>query len=79
MPSAAEQRKAKERRYREFRAALALAGMTGDQFAAQQGVSTGHLWQVARGERENGGTKVLEGEMQKFIAKHLISRTVTAA
>jgi transcriptional regulator with XRE-family HTH domain len=76
MPSATEQRKAKQQRYREFRAALALAGITGEQYATQEEVSTGHLWQVARGERPS---PTLEPAIAAFIAKHLISRTVTAA
>lgn len=79
MPSAAEGRKAKEakeQRSREFRAALALAGMTGVQFAEAHNVSFGHLWQVARGERES---PPLEAEIERFIAKHLISRNALVA
>lgn len=65
-----------ETRNREFRAALALAGMTGQQYAERVGVSWGHLWGVVRGERES---KVLETEIDKFIDKHLISKYATAA
>lgn len=66
----------KEIRNRQFRAALALAGMTGEQFAKKQGVSWGHLWQVARGDRES---KPLEAEIEKFIQKHLISTSALVA
>jgi transcriptional regulator with XRE-family HTH domain len=84
MPSAAERRKAKEKRNREFRAALALAGMSGQQFADKHGVSFGHLWQVARGDRDSD---VLEPEIEAFIQKeidaliekHLISKNALVA
>jgi hypothetical protein len=76
MPSTAERRKAKETRNREFRAALALAGLTGQQFADRHQVSFGHLWQVVRGDRDS---LTLETEIDAFIAKHLISRTQLVA
>lgn len=65
-----------ETRKRRFRAALALAGMTGEQFARKHGITCGHLWQVARGDRES---KVLEPEILKFIDEHLISTNALVA
>lgn len=57
-------------RKRQFRAALALAGMTAQQFAAEHQVSHGHLCAVARGDRDS---EPLEQEIDRFIKKHLVS------
>lgn len=65
-----------ETRNRQFRAALALAGMTGEQFAAKRGISFGHLWQVVRGNRTS---PALEAEIDAFIKKHLISNSALVA
>ena len=59
-----------------FRAALAIAGITGTQWAEEQGVTRQHVWQVLAGVRES---KTLTEAVDAFIAKHTISRSVTAA
>lgn len=63
-------------RKRQFRAALALAGMTSEQFAKKLGVSNGHLCAVARGDRES---PPMEAEIDKLIKKYLVSTNALVA
>lgn len=42
-----------ERRRKRFKGALALAGLTMGQWAEQEGVTYGHLYQVLSGKRES--------------------------
>lgn len=57
-------------RKRLFRAALAIAGVTGTQWAKERGVTRQHLAFVLDGDRES---KSLTDEVDAFIAKHLVS------
>jgi predicted transcriptional regulator len=82
MPSAAEIRK--EKRNREFRAALALSGLSAKQFADRHQVSFGHLWQVVRGDRDSDTLEpaidaFISKEIDAFIEKYLISKTALVA
>ena len=53
-----------------FRAALAIAGMTGKQWADEHDVTREHLWHVLSGSRES---RSLTDTVDAFIAKHLVS------
>lgn len=53
-----------------FRAALAIAGKTGLQWADEHGVTRQHLGEVLAGARES---KTLTDAVDAFIAKHLVS------
>lgn len=55
-------------RKQRFRAALALAGLTQEQFAEQQGVTAHHFSQYMTGKRESGR---LDELVDEFIARHL--------
>lgn len=56
-----------ERRRKAFKVALAYAGATVTQFAAEQGVTPGHLYQVLRGDRDS---RVLLEAVESYIAVH---------
>jgi hypothetical protein len=62
MPKTANNRKAR------FRAALALAGMTAEEWAEQQDVTPGHLSQVLAGKRES---QTLIEKIEAFTKKHV--------
>jgi hypothetical protein len=55
----------------KFLAALDLAGVTGRDWAASQGVDYSHLYRVLTGERESAR---LVGEVDAFIAAHAPAR-----
>lgn len=63
--------KQKPSRKQLFRAALALAGIDAEQFAAQAGVTGGHVSQVLDGKRES---KTLTDKVDAFVEKHLGDR-----
>lgn len=54
-------------RKRAFKAALAYAGMTVEQWCEQKGITPGHLYQVLRGGRESVS---LLAEVDAFIATY---------
>jgi DNA-binding XRE family transcriptional regulator len=58
----------KEMRKRRFAAALALAGLTREEWAAQIGISSKHLYYVLRGERDSA---TLDAKVDAFIEEHL--------
>jgi hypothetical protein len=68
--------KPKTSRKRRFRAALALAGMTARQWAAEQGVTDNHVHMVLAGTRESAS---LTEKVDAFIDKHLISKNALVA
>jgi hypothetical protein len=51
-----------------FRAALALTGKTQEQWAAEAGVTAGHLTHVLAGRRES---KVLLDKIEAFTKRHV--------
>lgn len=55
-------------RKQRFRAALVLAGLTMEQWAAERDLSTGHVSQVLDEKRES---MRLDAEIDAFIAEHL--------
>ena len=52
----------------QFRAALALAEQTASDWCAEQGITTGHLYQVLSGSRESVS---LTEKVDAFIAEYL--------
>jgi hypothetical protein len=58
-----------------FQAALALAGMTAEQWAENEGVTGGHLSNVLNEKRESGS---LTEKVDAFIAKHLPEMSAVA-
>lgn len=62
MPHPANSRKAR------FRAALALAGITAEEWAEQHGVTPGHLSRVLTGKRDSKG---LLDKIDQFTRVHL--------
>jgi hypothetical protein len=58
----------REMRKRRFLAALALAGLTREGWATQQGITATHLYMVLRGERESAS---LNGKIDAFIDQYL--------
>jgi transcriptional regulator with XRE-family HTH domain len=54
-------------RKQRFRAALAYAGKTQQEFAAEQGVTPGHLSAVLAEKRESGS---LTAAIEAFIVAH---------
>lgn len=67
--------KAQASRKRLFRAALAIAGMTAEQWGQKEGVTSGHLSMILAGKRTN---EDIEARIEAFTTKHL-SRTVALA
>lgn len=63
-------------RKRLFRAALAVAEMTAEQFAEGEGVTSGHLSNVLNGKRESGS---LTDKVDAFVAKHMEGHTALAS
>lgn len=63
-------------RKRLFKAALAVAEMTAEQFAEAEGVTSGHLSNVLNGKRESGS---LTEKVDVFIAKHMAGHEALAA
>lgn len=55
-------------RKKHFRAALALADMTQEEWATMQEVDSSHVSRVLSGERES---ETLTAKIDAFIAKHL--------
>ncbi len=51
-----------------FRAALALAGLTAEQWADQQGITAGHLSMVLTGKRES---RALMEKIEQFTEQHI--------
>lgn len=68
--------KALELRRRRFFAALALAGMTQEDFADKHGVTGTQVYFVLRGERES---RTLDEKIDAFISDHLPVATTTVA
>ncbi len=68
-------RKATMARKARFRAALALADLTAEEWAGQQGVTAGHLSQVLSGKRDS---LTLIEKVDTFADKQL-ARVTTAA
>lgn len=68
MPSTRVQSRRKMSRQARFRAALALARITAEAWATEQGVTGGHLSKVVNGERESAS---LLAKVDAFIAKQL--------
>lgn len=62
MPTKTETRKAR------FRAALALTGMTQEEWAIEAGVTAGHLTHVLAGRRES---RVLIEKIEAFTKRHV--------
>lgn len=62
MPRTEPDRKAR------FRAALALTGLTAEQWATDNGVTPSHLSQVLAGKRES---RVLVEKVDEFSRKHV--------
>lgn len=60
-------------RKRQFKAALALAGMSLNDFARSMGVSQWHVYKVLAG-RESGR---LEAEIEAFIARYVPQDTLS--
>lgn len=58
-----------------FRAALGLASMTANEWAAEHDVTPGHLSHVVSGNRDSDK---LIAQIDAFIAKHLGDRTAAA-
>lgn len=56
-----------ETRKRAFKAALAYAGMTVEQWCAEKEITPGHLYQVLRADRESAS---LLAEVDAFIAAY---------
>lgn len=54
-------------RKQQLKAALALAGITLTQFAADNGVTYSHLYAVLNGERES---QKLTAAIDAFVARH---------
>jgi hypothetical protein len=69
MPNAAMTRKA------QFRAALALAGRTMEEWAESEGVTGGHLSNVLAGKRESGS---LTDKVDAFIREIWTSTRILA-
>lgn len=59
--------KAKNNRKRLFRAALALAGMTAEEWASKEGVPSPVLSMVLNGNRNS---EPLKQKIDRFIEKH---------
>lgn len=59
-----------ETRRAEFKAAIALARTTVENWCADNGITTGHLYQVLREERES---PPLIAKVDAFIDKHVAS------
>jgi hypothetical protein len=57
-----------ETRRAEFKAAIALARTTVEKWCAENGVTTGHLYQVLREERES---PPLIAKVDAFIERHV--------
>lgn len=60
--------KAKTSRKKLFRAALAIAGMTAEQWGAQEGVTAGHLSMILSGVRHNDR---IEARIDAFTKQQL--------
>jgi predicted transcriptional regulator len=60
-----------ETRRAQFRAALALAGLTVDAFCERQQITKSHLYPVLRGER---ASMRLTAAIDAFIAEHLTAK-----
>lgn len=58
----------KDTRKARFRAALALAGLTAEQWAEREGITASHLSRVLAGERDS--SRLLE-KVDAFTEKHL--------
>lgn len=59
-----------------FRAALAIAGLTAEQWAAMEGVTAGHVSQVLSGKRES---RTLTDKIDAFVRTHLEKHTALAS
>lgn len=62
MPKTRNARKAR------FRAALALAGLTAEEWAERNGITPGHLSQVLAGKRES---RALTEKIDEFTQQHI--------
>ncbi|MDB4893161.1 MAG: hypothetical protein JWL61_5016 [Gemmatimonadetes bacterium] len=60
--------RAKHNRKTLFRAALVIAGLTAEQWAAQEGLTAGHVSQVLAGKRESA--RLVE-KIDAFVQEHL--------
>jgi hypothetical protein len=68
--------KAKTSRKQLFRAALAIASLTAEQWAEKEGVTAGHVSQVLSGKRES---KALTDKIDGFVRQHLDKHTALAS
>lgn len=68
--------RAKTSRKQLFRAALAIAGLTQEQWASGEGVTSGHLSQVLSEKRES---LTLSGKIDAFVREHLKERASALA
>lgn len=59
-----------------FRAAVAVAGLTQEQWAESEGVTGGHLSNVLAGKRES---RELLDKVDAFIAKHMAGHKALAS
>ena len=68
--------KAKTSRKQLFRAALAIASLTAEQWADKEGVTAGHVSQVLSGKRES---LTLNDKIDAFVREHLSKHTALAS
>lgn len=68
--------RAKTSRKALFRASLAIAGLTAEQWAEREGVTAGHLSQVLSAKRES---QTLTEKLDAFIAKHMAGHAALAS
>jgi transcriptional regulator with XRE-family HTH domain len=59
-----------------FRAALLLAGITGEEFAARHGITLGHLSHVLSGKRDS---RSLIEKVEAFTKEQIILAALQAA
>lgn len=68
--------KAKTSRKQLFRAALAIASLTAEQWADNEGVTAGHVSQVLSGKRDS---RALTEKIDAFTREHLNKHTALAS
>lgn len=68
--------RAKHSRKQLFRAALAMAGLTAEQWAASEGITAGHLSQVVTGKRES---VTLTAKVDEFVRDEFAKRPALVA
>ena len=68
--------KAKTTRKQLFRAALAVAGLTAEQWAVREGTTSGHLSMLLAEKRKN---ERITGRVDAFIKKHMAGHSALAS